>query len=232
MQVQLQESEALAPGQRRCQRLDSDIKQIVLTGDHGERWVGRVTDESQGGIGLQFDQMVPLCEGQELELVLEGVRMLAQIRHLRQMEPEGCRVGVEWNAYCLSERARAATRPRHSTPPDEMTRGFINRVPGGVYMLWRHFESYDWTTMVILAERLSASAASCGIEVLTPLAQALRDRVATGLDEPSVRTVVHDFIRECVVSARLDKPSINGENAELPIPPRAGESPDGLRSGE
>ena len=105
MRVEFPETVATAAGQRRSDRLESPVKQIVLTGDGGDKWVGRVTDESIGGIGLQFDQVVPLAEGQELELVLDGVRMLSQIRHFSATQGQGCRVGVEWNAHCLSERA-------------------------------------------------------------------------------------------------------------------------------
>lgn len=203
MYLDLDSTKSQRPTQRRLNRVRAEVKQLVLNGENGQRWIGHVTDESQGGIGLEFSTLPPVRAGQELELVLNDVRMLAQVRHVSQTAQGGCRVGIEWNAHCLAERAR---HKRNSASEKaaclgERTRRFIDLAPGAIYLIWRNFENRKWQDCLQSAYRIQLVASDCGIQQLDSCVNELERVIGGQKSETVIRKVVEELIRQCVMAA-------------------------------
>ena len=180
---------------RREPRYDGNGDSVALTADDGTNYTGSVVNESFGGVGIVFEQRVPLKSGRQLELNYHGIPTSAIVRHVTSFAKGGCLVGIHWKSNELARRTDQLKTLLCRTDlvlPDNLRR-FIELIPGGIQLMWKLHEHGKWIELAESVDRLGRDASSGGVhgteECIGILLQLLEEPNAE-----AIRTALDDVV--------------------------------------
>ena len=130
--------------------------------------------------------------------------MWAVARHISHDGEGGCRLGLEWKAAGLARKARRAERYPDTSDRNRFAEvstersQFVRLIPGGLYMMWRMFESERWYELGETAHRLGREASACKVKHLKYHVHQLQDSLAQQKPKPHIRAALDRLIDECV----------------------------------
>ena len=212
MQVELQSTVEAVRVQRRSQRIKSNYERVLFVNDAGEVVRGSVFDESFGGIGLEFTEVMPVPIGVELQIGYNGLQLTGLVRHVSITDTDGCRIGIQWKADGLADQARkivstyeqAAATEESRDPAVEQRLRFLRLLPGGLHMMWKLFENGKWLELATTSERLAREASRYGIRSVRPVVDALQDAVARSVDAASMRPLLEKVVDRCLEACQAN----------------------------
>jgi hypothetical protein len=197
--------------QRRGERFTGTGGRVMLQTDDGRRFNGVVVNESFGGVGIVFDEPLPVQNPSEIDVAYHGVPTKAIVRHVTAFSKGGCMIGVHWKASAIAEQSEALVKlceRRDLQIPDTLAR-FIELLPGGVQLMLRLHENQRWVELSEAIDRLAQDAAATGIrgtdECLTVLMELLEDAPDATAIRKGLDMLIEQFIQKTTEIALTHK---------------------------
>ncbi len=186
---------------RRAQRIADTGKPVVIQPAGRGAVHGQSIDEAYGGIGVLVAQQPNLVAGQEADVLYNGKRMTAVVRHVHPSGYDGHRIGLAWKGTVLSQRARAALKLRRKQGRVGSNKAFemlVRSVPGGVQMMWSLYESENYVELGEATERIAKQGRAAGIGGLTPLAEEVTSVIAEQASYQEIGGALDELINGCI----------------------------------